>query len=458
MYIYNSLPVAFTLPVAIYFHAQKVIHTPSGGSSQDGFDGGDVINEGHPTIKGYSTSDEESSSSSYESLAFARLMELTFGGRGSYQFSLMELDTLTNTFSYVNYETFDVKGFACDVISHIIFALVCLTIFEHTVFGMCCKIAMRKIRRSSTHILLVSRSLLNPDNIIQRVESWASSASTINDETEEKEDLLLLEEDEGEDDDDFQECDNNNSFVAHNSVVREESVPKTNHLEEKLLFRSVGNSSSSTSSLTSSSVASSTTSMDTSPHESHHNIATTAAAATDAATMATTLTVDNWCQQDSGVMVAAMQSVGTTMSHDNHIGIMLSSSALSPIPSSSSSHRTKEISVSTDPTTTSPVTANATAQVNARNIFNSTFAYNNNNNNNNNTTIGEASPEKFKRFLHERNDDIERLGISFDSDYDDTGDDGYLDESDDDVNKSDKKSDKSNGHNTSLWERVTLLV
>ena len=46
-------------------------------------------------------SDEDSSSSSYESLAFARLMELTFGG--NYQFSLMELDTLTNTFSYVNY-------------------------------------------------------------------------------------------------------------------------------------------------------------------------------------------------------------------------------------------------------------------------------------------------------------------------------------------------------------------
>ena len=46
-------------------------------------------------------SDENSSSSSYESLAFARLMELTFGG--NYQFSLMELDTLTNTFSYVNY-------------------------------------------------------------------------------------------------------------------------------------------------------------------------------------------------------------------------------------------------------------------------------------------------------------------------------------------------------------------
>ena len=46
-------------------------------------------------------SDEDSSSSSYESLAFARLMELTFDG--SYQFSLMELDTLTNTFSYVNY-------------------------------------------------------------------------------------------------------------------------------------------------------------------------------------------------------------------------------------------------------------------------------------------------------------------------------------------------------------------
>ena len=52
MYLYNSLPVAFTLPVAIYFHAQKAIHTPSGGSSQDGFDGDDVIGEGHPTIKG----------------------------------------------------------------------------------------------------------------------------------------------------------------------------------------------------------------------------------------------------------------------------------------------------------------------------------------------------------------------------------------------------------------------
>ena len=132
---------------------------------------------------------------------------------------------------------------------------------------------------------------------------------------------------------------------------------------------------------------------------------------------------------------------------------MLSSSTLSTIPSSLSSHRTKEISVSTDPTTTSPTTTDATAQVNARNIFNSTFAYNNNN-----TAIGEVSPEKFKRFLHERNDDIERLGISFDSDYDDAGDDGYLDESDDDVNKSDKKSDKLNEHNTSLWERVTLLV
>ena len=131
---------------------------------------------------------------------------------------------------------------------------------------------------------------------------------------------------------------------------------------------------------------------------------------------------------------------------------MLSSSTLSTIPSSLSSHRTKEMSVSTDPTK-SPATANATAQVNARNIFNSTFAYNNNN-----TTIGEVSPEKFKRFLHERNDDIKRLGISFDSDYDDAGDDGYLDESDDDVNKSDKKSDKLNEHNTSLWERVTLLV
>ena len=134
---------------------------------------------------------------------------------------------------------------------------------------------------------------------------------------------------------------------------------------------------------------------------------------------------------------------------------MLSSSTLSTIPSSLSSHRTKEISVSTDPTTTSPTTTDATAQVNARNILNSTFAYNNNNNN---TAIGEVSPEKFKRFLHERNDDIERLGISFDSDYDDAGDDGYLDESDDDVNKSDKKSDKLNEHNTSLWERVTLLV
>jgi len=436
MYFYNSLPVAFTLPVAIYFHAQKAIHTPS-GSSQDGFGNiSDDVNGDGPTIRGYSTSDKDPSSSSYESLAFARLMELTFGDGSAYRFNLMELDALTKTFSYVNYETlFDAKTFVCDIISHLMFALLCLTIYEHTVFGMCCKIAIRKMGRTSTHILLVSRSLLNPDNILQRVESWASSASTINNE-DGKEDLI--DEDEDEDEEEFLDCDNNNLFIAHNSVVREESVPKTNHLEEKIMFRSDGNGST-------------TSSTSLGSHRSQESHDTMATGASDAATMATTVTVDNWCQQDSGVMVAATQSVGTTMSHNNHIGIMLSSSTLSSISSSSSSsHQTKEVSLLTDPT--SPTTANATAQVNTRNIFNSTFA-----NNTNSITSGEASPEKFKRFLHERNDDIERLGISFDSDYDDA-DDGYLDESDDD-NKSDKsKSDKSNRYNTSLWERVTLLV
>ena len=69
-------------------------------------------------------SDENSSSSSYESLAFARLMELTFGG--NYQFSLMELDTLTNTFSYVNYG--ETTFFLLDYLKSPCFFIITMTI------------------------------------------------------------------------------------------------------------------------------------------------------------------------------------------------------------------------------------------------------------------------------------------------------------------------------------------
>ena len=129
---------------------------------------------------------------------------------------------------------------------------------------------------------------------------------------------MIFDENGDDEDDEFLECDNNNSFVTHNGVVREESVPKTNHLEEKLLFRSDGNSSST------SSVESSTFMMGSpTRQQSYGDVIATVTFTTDAATMATTATVDNWCQQDSGVMMAATQSVGTTMSRDNHIGVRI---------------------------------------------------------------------------------------------------------------------------------------
>ena len=128
--------------------------------------------------------------------------------------------------------------------------------------------------------------------------------------------------------------------------------------------------------------------------------------------------------------------------------------------SSATSHQeqqeTKEISLPTEPPST------ALALVRNWNIFNSTFA---------NGTLavgsGEASPEKFKRFLHERIDDIERMGISFDSMADD-GDDGYLEESDEDGNAD--KMNMADGDQSipsqnidasaqqGFWERVTLLM
>lgn len=89
----------------------------------------------------------------------------------------------------------------------------------------------------------------------------------------------------------------------------------------------------------------------------------------------------------------------------------------------------------------------------------------------NSTLNGEStSPEKFKRFLHERNDDMERLGISFDEDsnFIDSIDDGYLEESDEDnekerlrykkkATKKKKKFDASDTGN-SIWERITFLL
>lgn len=69
---------------------------------------------------------------------------------------------------------------------------------------------------------------------------------------------------------------------------------------------------------------------------------------------------------------------------------------------------------------------------------------------------GETTPERFKRFLHERNEEIERLGISMDE----SDEDGYLYEVLDD-----KSTDKSNVNNQSsisylreyLWRKLSFL-
>jgi len=91
---------------------------------------------------------------------------------------------------------------------------------------------------------------------------------------------------------------------------------------------------------------------------------------------------------------------------------------------------------------------------------------------------GEATPERFKRYLHERNEDIERLGISFDSDDGDNNnnntvdgeDDGYLPESDSDeqllqsvVRDLSTILDSSNSPSfsslkESVWEKISLLM
>ena len=83
----------------------------------------------------------------------------------------------------------------------------------------------------------------------------------------------------------------------------------------------------------------------------------------------------------------------------------------------------------------------------------------------NSTCVGacnEVCPESFKRFLIERNEDIDRLGISFDSE------DGYLPESDSEetelINEQHRFSsilfdkDASPPRISSVWERVSLLL
>ena len=131
----------------------------------------------------------------------------------------------------------------------------------------------RKLHHKSTHFLLVSRSFLRRENILQYVHSWASSADGDIDEDDEEE---------------FLDCDE--SFVGDNPVAREESVPKTNHQEEKLFFSSDGDVAS---------VSTTQESRDT----------------------AVVTTVDDWCKQDSGFVVATTQPVGTSMSHEDQIGV-----------------------------------------------------------------------------------------------------------------------------------------
>ena len=70
----------------------------------------------------------------------------------------------------------------------------------------------------------------------------------------------------------------------------------------------------------------------------------------------------------------------------------------------------------------------------------------------------ESSPEKFKRFLHERNEDVDRLGISFDE--------GYLDESDTDLSNESNQNDRSrimdmfnlSSLGETVMEKISLLV
>ena len=125
---------------------------------------------------------------------------------------------------------------------------------------------------------------------MQRVGSWPSNTSIVN----ENEDVL--ENGADDDEDEFLECE---SSIL---IVREESVPKTNHLEEKIFFQNNSTHNINDDSVTS--VADIGTTVDVAET---NDVATATAA---------TATTDNWCQQDSGVLVATTQSVGTVMSRD----------------------------------------------------------------------------------------------------------------------------------------------
>ena len=229
----------------------------------------------------------------------------------------------------------------------------------------------RALQRLKTHV----QSMILPNRILQRVDSSSS-------------------------DEVFLECSSTDCKV----VAREESIPKTNQLEERSLTKSNKNDSKPPSC------------------DSEETVST----------------IEEACHDSGIIEIAGTVSVGTTMSSRDEI-----------IPTS------KEEFTSAQP---SPVGSKADI------ILNSTFIG------------GEATPEKFKRYLHERNEDIERLGISFDSDdgdHDNTGDgvdDGYLPESDSDeqllesvVRDLSNILDASNSPSfsslkESVWEKISLLM
>eukprot|EP00111_Clytia_hemisphaerica_P003508 TCONS_00010031-protein len=330
MYIYNSLPIIFTLPIAFYFHT----HPPPSKFHQA--QNVDTHLNGQHRFK-------------LQNDLLSQLLEKTFGREG--RLNLFLFDKMTQKFHSLNKgKMLDLWWIVTAFTSHTLFALASLFIYEHTVLGVCCKIVVRKMSRSSKLLLMVTRKALNRENILQRADSMSST----------NEDELDL----------FVECE---ETFENRLVAREESIPKANHKDEKMLENNSDPLSSND--------------------------------------INESMQVEK--RKDSGVIVP-----------NASIGTMVSNVDL--------------VEKSTETTTEELISAANMM------VLNSTLAYG-----------IESSPEKFKRFLHERNEDVDRLGISFDE--------GYLDESDTDLSNENDRSrlmdifDLSSLGET-VMEKISLLV
>lgn len=319
MYIYSSLPVVFTLPLAFYLHSNTPTHTTY---TDQYIQGKDIqVTKGLPDN------------------SFSTILKNVFGEECG-RFSLIKLDGIPESFKdMVSRDDINSNVLFCELIWHVVFILLSIIIFKYSIFGMFCRIAMRKMIRASIRFLECLEEVFSKDNILQRVESTSTNC----------------------DDEAFFEC----SSLMQEIVVREESIPKANEAEEKFM---------------------------------------------------------ELCGKYSSITKPSLgtkESVETIIMYDN------------------TNNDSGMIDVQPEKSMTSQEELVTLDEVGDET---STFAH---------STFmggGEACPEKFKRYLLERNANVERLGISFDSE------DGYLPESDLDDESQTALSQ------ISVWEKISHLL